>query len=109
MTTEAKFQDPQQRYKLAAELTELTKSRHFTDAVKLTFKRAAELLQQGPTFHHVNRGSDYEVIFPVAEAQCTAPILEGDKVTVYVALEDGKPWVRPQPEFDEPGRFIPVF
>lgn len=59
-------------------------------------------------WRHVKRGSLY-VVLGIGELQASAqlPPVEGDNITVYVGLDDGKTWARPSVEFDD-GRFEPV-
>lgn len=40
-----------------------------------------------------------------AELQTSRPVVEGEMLTVYIGIDDGKFWVRPQDEFDD-GRFL---
>jgi hypothetical protein len=55
-------------------------------------------------WRHKKRGTGYDVLTSVAEAQCaTDAINEGDHVTVYVG-DDDKWWVRKTSEFQD-GRF----
>ncbi|MNU56070.1 hypothetical protein D3C71_451570 [compost metagenome] len=55
---------------------------------------------------HLTRGSSYDVFAESASVQAAEPIVEGEKVTVYLA-DDGSAWVRPSPEFND-GRFEDV-
>jgi hypothetical protein len=55
---------------------------------------------------HLVRGSSYDVFSEAAKVQASAPIHEGDVVSVYVA-EDDTVWVRPVNEFND-GRFEDV-
>jgi hypothetical protein len=55
---------------------------------------------------HLTRGSSYDVLAEAANVQASAPIVEGDRVTVYLA-DDDSVWVRPVGEFND-GRFANV-
>jgi hypothetical protein len=55
---------------------------------------------------HLVRGSSYDVLSETANVQASAPIVEGDKVAVYLAGDDTV-WVRPVGEFND-GRFEDV-
>jgi len=52
---------------------------------------------------HLTRGSSYDVIAEEASVQTSKPIVEGDRVAVYLG-DDGGTWVRPVGEFND-GRF----
>lgn len=55
-------------------------------------------------WRHRKRGTSYDVLTSVAEAQCaTGPINDGDHVTLYQG-GDGNWWVRKTSEFQD-GRF----
>ncbi|MBN9317982.1 MAG: hypothetical protein J0I99_19755 [Devosia sp.] len=90
-----------------AELTALSKSRHFTPASQLIFATAVALISTNharPVYRHAVRPGDYVVDRFGVEVQTSKPINEGDTLTVYVE-EGGKAYARPDAEFQE--RFTP--
>src|ERR1044072_7176753 len=56
-----------------------------------------------PTYRHKKRGTYYTLIGQ-AEVQSSRPIVEGDILTVYLAVVDESLWTRPVEEFND-GRF----
>lgn len=56
-----------------------------------------------PTVRHKKRQSTYLRAFEDVEVQTSRPIVEGDKLTIYIG-ESGKVWARLDEEFND-GRF----
>ena len=59
-------------------------------------------------FKHLKRGTEYEVLFDDVEMQISTNCKEGDGLTIYRSLENGKLWARPAKEFHDKNRFEKV-